>query len=48
MQLGVYVAGKLAKRVAKGIAAARTEQARIEKIHRNTKIDGVELYQNWR
>jgi hypothetical protein len=42
-QLGLYVAGKLAKRVDKGISAARTEQARIEKVLRNTEIDGLEL-----
>ena len=39
-QLGVYVAGALAARVQKGSSAAHTEQARIEKVRRNTKVDG--------
>jgi hypothetical protein len=39
-QLGLYVAGTLARRVDKGISAARTERARIEKVRRNTEIDG--------
>lgn len=46
-QLGLYVAGGLAKRVAKGISEARTEQARIEKVQRATRANGLDLRRNW-
>jgi hypothetical protein len=46
-QLGVYVAGALAARVRKGISAAQTEQARIEKVRRNTKADGRHPWWEW-
>jgi hypothetical protein len=42
-QLGLYVAGTLAVRASKGSFAARPEQARIEKIRRNTEVDGLQL-----
>ena len=47
-QLGLYVAGVLALRVQKGISAAHTEQARIEKVRRTTEVDGMHLRQKWR
>jgi hypothetical protein len=46
-QLGVYVAGGLAGRVRKGISAAYTEQARIERIRRSTKVDRRDLWWKW-
>jgi hypothetical protein len=46
-QLGLYVAGGLAKRVDKGISDARTELKRIDKVRRSTDVDGLELRRNW-
>jgi len=46
-QLGVYVAGALAARVEKGISAAHTERARIEKVRRNTNVDGRHPWWKW-
>jgi hypothetical protein len=46
-QLGVYVAGKLARRVSRGISAPGTERGRIEKVRRNTVIHGTQPYQRW-
>lgn len=43
-QLGQYVVATLAARVDKGISAALTEQARIEKVRRNTRTDGLDLW----
>lgn len=41
-QLGLYVAYRLKRRADKGNSAPETERARIEKILRNTDIDGME------
>ncbi len=46
-QLGLYVAAKLAARAGKGISSAQTEQARIAKVRRSTKADGLHLRRNW-
>ncbi|MBS2961550.1 hypothetical protein KGA66_00730 [Actinocrinis puniceicyclus] len=46
-QLGLYVASTLAVRARKGISIARTEQARIEKVRRNTEVDGLQLRRKW-
>ena len=46
-QLGLYVAGALSRRVDKGISAAATERARIEKVRRNTRADGTYLRSEW-
>ena len=46
-QLGVYVAGALAARAEKGISAAYTEQARIEKVRRSTRADGRHPWWKW-
>jgi hypothetical protein len=47
VQLGLHVASTLAARVENGISAARTEQARIEKVRRNTEVDGSYLSRKW-
>lgn len=46
-QLGVYVAGKLAARVDKGISAPQKEQARIKKVRRSTRVDGSQSRRRW-
>ena len=46
-QLGVYVANRLKRRLDMGISAAHTEQARIEKVSRNTRVDGLGKRRNW-
>lgn len=45
--LGLYVASTLAVRARKGISEARTEQVRIEKVRRNTEVDGLQLRRKW-
>jgi hypothetical protein len=40
-QLGLYVASRLKRRMDKGVSAAHTEQARIEKVRRNTRVDDL-------
>jgi hypothetical protein len=46
-QLGLYVAGTLAARAAKGISSAQAEQPRIERVRRNTRPDGLHLRRKW-
>lgn len=41
-QLGVYVAGKLAARNKKGVPASQKVQARIKKVRRITRLDGLQ------
>jgi hypothetical protein len=38
----VHIAWKLKRRVSKGMSAAATEQARVDKVLRGTALDGVE------
>jgi hypothetical protein len=46
-QLGVYVAGTLAARIGKGISAPQKEQARIKKVRRSTRADGLQSRTRW-
>lgn len=46
-QLGVYVAGKLAARVDKGISASEKAQARIKKVRRSTRVDASQSRRRW-
>jgi hypothetical protein len=41
VQLGVYVAGVLARRVRKGVSMESVERIRIENIRHNTVLDGT-------